>query len=75
MTRRTMADPGPKATHILAYLTDYIREHGYPPSAREIAAEHGIAVSWAYYLLRRLEAEGRITRARNVARSIVVKAN
>ncbi len=74
MTRRTLAEPGPKAIHILAYLTDYIRGHGFAPSVQDIAAEHGISKSWAYYLLRRLEREGRITRARNVARSIVVKA-
>lgn len=56
---------------VLDFIEAYIEDHGYGPSIRDIAAGVGLAsVSSAEYHLHQLEAEGCITRAPKVPRSI-----
>lgn len=46
---------------VLAFLTDFVRQHGYNPSIREIGQAVGLkSPSTVYNHLRRLEEEGRI---------------
>lgn len=58
---------------ILAYIEDYIEEHNYSPSIRDIV--HGCdmsSTSVVNYHLNKLEAKKIITRDRNKARTIVI---
>ena len=46
---------------VLAFLTEFVRQHGYNPSIREIGQAVGLkSPSTVYNHLRRLEEEGRI---------------
>ena len=60
---------------MLGYIEAYIRERGYSPSLREIgdACEIG-PISVVDYHVKRLIADGRITQAPLIARSIRVVA-
>ena len=60
-----------RQAEILAYIGDYITAQGYPPTIREIAAEHGITSpnGVACHLLS-LERQGLITRDPSVSRGI-----
>lgn len=49
-------------------------EHGYPPTAREIAADLGVSQTRVRQCLDQLEREGRIRRQPKKARSIVLTA-
>ena len=56
---------------ILAFLSDYLEENGYPPSIREIGAAAGISsTSVVSYNLRRLEQDGYISRQADVSRGL-----
>jgi repressor LexA len=58
---------------ILAYLEDFIQEHNYPPSIRDIQAALGISsTSVVDYNLDNLEKRGLITRRRRSSRSITL---
>ena len=58
-------------TLVLQAIGIFLSKHGYGPSVRDIARMTGItSTSHVAYHLSRLEAEGRITRERYVARSI-----
>jgi repressor LexA len=57
---------------ILAFITDFSEEHGYPPSIREIGHAVGISsTSVVDYNLRVLEREGVLRRDREVSRGLV----
>lgn len=59
--------------NILAYIQDYVDDHGYPPSIREIGDRVGISsTSVVDYNLRALEREGLIRRDREVSRGLEV---
>lgn len=46
---------------VYMYIKNYISEHGYPPSTREIAAGVNIkSTSSVHYILKELIEEGRI---------------
>jgi|TARA_R110000824_G_scaffold215094_1_gene401352 repressor LexA len=63
----------PADGNLLLYLKRYTKKHGYPPSLREILEDLGYSsTSVVTYQLDRLEREGRLTRQRHVARSIVL---
>ncbi len=63
-----------RAEIILAYITDFINDHGYPPTVREICAELDIrSTSTVHRYLKELEAEGRISMGENQNRAISVK--
>ena len=65
-----MARTGKRA-EILAYLREYIAEHGYGPSVREICAATGLrSTGSAHYQLKALARDGEILFDENRKRSI-----
>lgn len=62
-----------RSDRVLAYITSYIAEHGYPPTVRQISAGVGMnSTSMVHYYLQKLEANGRIEREFNSPRAIRV---
>lgn len=57
-----MAKVANRKDHILEFIRDYVSDHGYPPSVREIGAAVGLksTASVARYL-KLLEADGRVS--------------
>lgn len=47
---------------LIASIRRHVTEKGYPPTIRELADEHGVAVGTIHARLVRLEEEGRIVR-------------
>ena len=59
---------------MLEWIVQFIAEHSYPPTIREIGqACHISSTGVVEYHLRKLEREGRIKRTPMLARSIVVQ--
>ena len=68
-----MKDLSAKQQRILDYIRDFIEEHDYPPSIRQIQEACDISsTSVVDYNLRILEREGHIRRDREVSRAIEV---
>src|SRR3989337_505484 len=66
-----MKELSAKQRRILEYIRDFIDEHDYPPSIRQIQEACGISsTSGADYNLRILEKQGYIRRDREVSRAI-----
>ena len=66
---------GNKAEAIFNYMNDFISDHGYPPTVREICAELDIkSTSTVHRYLKALEAEGRISMGENQNRAITLKS-
>lgn len=63
----------PRQQEILAWVKGFIRDHGMPPTVREIGAAFGIKSSSAFELLQALERKGQLRRGDLGARSLVVK--
>jgi repressor LexA len=58
---------------IVEFLGEYVQEHGYPPSIREIGAAAGISsTSVVSYNLKRLEEKGYINRDEEVSRGVTL---
>lgn len=57
---------------VLDALTGFIREHGYPPTLRELAVLVDATPSTVHYQMSLLAAKGRIRRVPGVARGIQV---
>jgi repressor LexA len=58
---------------VLAFVREFINEHEYPPSFKEIAANCGYhSLSTVHEHLRNLERKGHITRSFNEARGIAL---
>ncbi len=58
---------------ILAYIEEYIHEHNYSPSIRDIVTGCGMSsTSVVNYHLNKLEGKKIITRGRHKARTIVI---
>jgi len=58
---------------VLTFISQYIKEHGFPPCLREISAHLNVrSTSLASYYLDRLEDAGKIRRDPKIARSIVI---
>jgi repressor LexA len=58
----------------LTFIDDYMDEHGYPPSIREIGAAAGISsTSVVDYNLRILERDGHLRRDREVSRGLELR--
>ena len=61
----------PKQEHIINYITEYLRDRGYPPSIRDIAAGCEISsTSVVVYNLNKLEEAGYIRRHSDISRGI-----
>lgn len=54
----------------LVAIAAFVREHGYPPSTRELGAALGVSGQAALQLLLHLEVAGKISRAPGVARGV-----
>lgn len=66
---------GNKAEVIFNYMSEFINDHGYPPTVREICAELDIkSTSTVHRYLKELEAEGRISMGENQNRAISIKS-
>lgn len=65
-----MADPMTEAVY--TFIRDFRRQHGYPPSQREICAACYMGRSTAQRHLDRLEIQGRIARDPGRARGITL---
>jgi len=60
-----------KQEHILNFINDFLRDKGYPPSVRDIAAGCGISsTSVVAYNLNKLEVAGYIRRHSDISRGI-----
>lgn len=57
---------------VYAFIVNYIRQHGYSPSLREISRGCFMSQANVMRYLDRLEAQGRITRQPGRARSITL---
>ena len=63
----------PKQQQIYDYIVSFSREHGYPPSVREIGEHVGLkSPSTVHFHLKGLEAAGLITKAEGKTRAITV---
>jgi len=71
MHRKTELTPRQRET--LNWIKGFIREHGMPPTVREIGAAFGIKSSSVFALLKALEHKGYLQRGGLGARSLIVK--
>jgi repressor LexA len=59
---------------ILDFIADYHREHGFPPTVREIGKAVGLSSSsTVHFHLQRLEGQGKLTRVPGAPRTLMVK--
>jgi len=73
MQRPTMRDLSPRQRETLEWIKGFIREHGMPPTVREIGAAFGIKSSSVFDLLKALERKGYLQRGDLGARSLIIK--
>ena len=65
-----------RARQILEYLQRFSREHGYPPTIREIGSAFGIAsTNGVRYYLAMLERAGHVQRSSKLSRGIELKSS
>ena len=69
-----MAAPlSPKQAEIYAFIQQFTKEHGYPPSVREISAAVNLkSPSTVHFHMKKLEAEGYIQKADGKTRAITL---
>lgn len=66
-------DLNDRQNSIYDYICDYLKEHGFPPTVREIAGMAGLAsASSAHHYLKQLEEKGYIRRVEGSPRAIEV---
>ncbi|MBI5570477.1 MAG: transcriptional repressor LexA [Desulfomonile tiedjei] len=70
---RTATDLTPRQRETLDWVKNFIREHGMPPTVREIGAAFGIKSSSVFDLLSTLERKGWLRRGDLGARSLIVE--
>ncbi len=73
MARPASKEPTPRQREILAWVKAFIRDHGMPPTVREIGEAFGIKSSSVFHLLKELERKGYLERGELGARSLIVK--
>lgn len=69
--RSTRAQADERREKILAYIKEYISEHGYAPSYMEIAKNAELSTSQAHSYVNSLASRGVVKVTLGVARSIV----
>ena len=70
---KTNGQPSDRQQRILAYLQEYIRQHGYAPSTDEIMSVVGVSSkSEVHRDLRRLEERGYIRKRERIARGLTL---
>jgi repressor LexA len=68
---RSSRDLSQRQQHILAYIQDFIRKHGYSPSIRDIQVDLKISsTSVVAYNLKALEDKGKLKREDKISRGI-----
>jgi SOS regulatory protein LexA len=68
---RSADNLSPRQERILAYIREFVNEHGYPPAIRDIQSKlHISSTSVVAYNLKALESKGMIKREGNVSRGI-----
>lgn len=72
-SKNTSATLTPRQQETFAWVKAFIRDHGMPPTVREIGDAFGIKSSSVFHLLKELERKGYIERGRLGARSLIVK--
>lgn len=75
MPPRKTAGLTPRQLAVLTWIKGFIRDHGMPPTVREIGSAFGIKSSSAFYLLKELERKGAVKRSDLGARSLIVKSS
>ena len=73
MAHRATSEPTPRQQQILDWIKGFLREHGVPPTVREIGAAFGIKSSSVFDLLKALERKGHLRRSGLGARSLIVE--
>lgn len=63
----------PRQDEILSWVKGFIRDHGMPPTVREIGTAFDIKSSTVFDLLQVLERKGHLRRGDQGARSLIVK--
>jgi len=62
-----------RQSEVLEWVKGFIRDHGMPPTVREIGAAFGIKSSSVFELLKALERKGQLRRGDLGARSLIVR--
>ena len=73
MARRRGLELTERQAEILRWIESFAREHGVPPTVREIGRAFGIRSSSVFNLLKTLERKGQLRRCGPGARSLVLK--
>ena len=73
MTRPEPSAPTPRQQEILSWVKTFIRDHGMPPTVREIGGAFEIKSSSVFDLLKALESKGHLRRGDLGARSLIVE--
>lgn len=73
MARPATTEATPRQREILAWVKAFIRDHGMPPTVREIGDAFDIKSSSVFHLLKELERKGYLERGELGARSLIVK--
>lgn len=60
---------------VFTFIVDHVKQHGYPPSVREVAEHMDTTVNMAWRDLRALRNEGRITWRPSTPRTMTVVAS
>ncbi|MBN1242473.1 MAG: transcriptional repressor LexA [Spirochaetales bacterium] len=61
-----------RQNEVLAFITDHVERHSYPPTIREIAEHFGISVKGAYDHVKALEKKGALRLGENRSRAMEV---
>lgn len=75
MSQRGSISPTPRQREILDWVKAFIRDHGMPPTVREIGSAFGIKSSSVFDLLKALEQKGHLRRGEQGARSLIVESH
>jgi len=75
MSRPATKEATLRQQETLSWVKAFIRDHGMPPTVREIGRAFGIDSSSVFYLLKQLERKGYLERGDLGARSLIVKGS
>lgn len=73
MPRPASKDATPRQREVLDWVKTFIRDHGMPPTVREIGDALDIKSSSVFHLLKELERKGYVERVGRSARSLILK--
>ena len=73
MSRPATTEATPRQREVLDWMKTFIRDHGMPPTVREIGSALGIKSSSVFHLLKELARKGYVERVGRGARSLVPK--